>query len=98
MGSLGDRLVKLRQEKNLNQKEAAKQIGITAVNLSRYEKNNRVPNKETLHKLAAFYHVSPSYIYFGEEKVNLDFLEDVTEKEARLLKEYLKEIREKNDE
>jgi|SRR5690625_1867144 len=98
MSTLGDRLIKLRQKKSLNQKEAAELIGITAVNLSRYEKNNRVPNKETLNKLAEFYHVSPSYIYFGEEKVDLDFLEDVTEKEAELLKKYLKEIRGKDDE
>lgn len=94
MTSLGARLVKLRQNKDMNQKEAAKMLGITAVNLSRYEKNNRIPNKETLNKLAEFYHVSPSYIYFGEDKVDLDFLEDITEEEAKLLKDYLEKIRE----
>lgn len=95
MSSIGQRLVKLRKLKNLNQKEAAKLIGTTNTNLSRYESNKRVPNESMLSLLADFYHVHPSYIMFGEDRHYLNFLSDVTEEEARLLNEYLKEIRKK---
>lgn len=97
MTSLGNRLVKLRKEMNLRQKDAAKLIGISNSNLSRYEKEERTPNKEMIIKLASFYKVSPSYLLFGENKAHLEFLQDITEEEAKLLKEYLEEIRSQNE-
>lgn len=93
MSSIGERLIKLREQKNLKQKQVAKLIGISNTNLSRYEKNKRKPSKDTLVLLANFYNVHPSYILFGEETDHLNFLSDITEEEAILLKEYLKEIR-----
>lgn len=99
MSSIGNRLVHLRKNKGLNQSEAAKQIGISKANLSRYESNKRTPSKVTLEKLATFYNVRAGYIMFGDShnKTNrnkqLSFLEDITEEEARLLEEYLKKIR-----
>lgn len=90
---VGRRLLKLRKDKDLKQNEVAKSIGISSVNLSRYEKGNRTPDQEVLHKLADFYNVKPSYIMFGEKQTYYDFLTDITENEAELLKEYLSEIR-----
>lgn len=97
MDSLGYRLRKLRDDKGLSQKEVAQLVGISAVNLSRYERDKRIPNKKTLHKIAEFYEVSPSYLYFGNEKEYLDFLYDITEEEALLLKDYLTKLREKKN-
>ena len=90
---VGKRLLKLRNDQNLKQNEVAKRIGISSVNLSRYEKGNRTPNQEVLNKLAKFYNVKPSYLMFGEEKNHYHFLSDITEEEAELLKNYLGEIR-----
>lgn len=95
MTSLGKRLIKLRKKKNLSQKDAAELIGISNANLSRYEKEERTPNQEMITNLAKFYNVSPSYLLFGENKPYLDFLQDITEEEANLLKDYLEEIRRK---
>lgn len=93
MSSLGDRLIQLRNSKNLKQNQAAELIGISSVNLSRYEQGKRKPNRETLYLLADFYDVHPSYLLFGEENNYLDFLSDITEEEAMKLKEYLEELR-----
>lgn len=97
MDSLGYRLKYLRKKKDLSQKEAAHLIGISAVNLSRYEGNKRIPDKNTLDKIAQFYEVSSSYLYFGNENNHLDFLQDITDEEALLLKDYLKRVREKKN-
>ncbi|MBW8351717.1 helix-turn-helix domain-containing protein [Bacillus sp. IITD106] len=93
MSSFGNRLIQLRKLKKLKQNQAAELIGISSVNLSRYEQDKRKPNKETLYLLANFYNVSPSYLLFGEENDYLDFLSDITKEEAMQLKEYLEEIR-----
>lgn len=97
LADIGSRLLRLRKERNLKQNEVAIQIGLSSVNLSRYEKGNRTPDQKTLYKLAKFYNVKPSYLLFGEEENKHDFLNYITEEEAKLLKEYLKEIRNNNN-
>ena len=59
---LGDRLKKLRGEKGISQLELAKVLNISNVMLSRYEKNKRSPDYETLSKLADYYEVSTDYL------------------------------------
>ncbi len=59
---LGDRLKKLREEKGLSQIELARALNISNVMLSRYEKNKRSPDYETLNKLADYYGVSTDYL------------------------------------
>lgn len=93
MSSIGKRLIKLRTQKNLKQNLIAKQLGISNANLSRYEQDKRKPNEETIHLLAKFYEVRPSYLLFGEWEDHLKFLSDITKDEAILLKKYLMEIR-----
>jgi|SRR5699024_6924203 len=96
MTNIGKRLKKLRKNMDLKQKEVANQTGISSVNLSRYEKGNRTPDQETINVLAEFYNVSPAYLLLGENESKHDFLKDITDEEAQLLKEYLKEIRKRN--
>lgn len=96
MSSLGERLKILREKRNLKQNEVANKLGISSVNLSRYEKDNRMPSREMIYKLADYYEVSPSYLLFGSEEDYLSFLKDVTKEEAQLLEDYLREIRGEN--
>src|SRR5690625_1334006 len=92
MSSIGKRLIKLRNQRGLKQNQIAKELGISNANLSRYEQDKRTPNEKTIHLLADFYEVTPSYLLFGEED-QLSFLSDITKEEATLLKEYLEKIR-----
>lgn len=60
--SLGDRLKKLRKEKDLYQKDVAKDIGLTASAIGFYEQGKRKPDNDTLQKLADYYDVSTDYL------------------------------------
>ena len=51
-----NRLKELRGNRTLQ--EVADEIGITRVALGYYEKGERKPDIEILHRLAAYYHVS----------------------------------------
>lgn len=59
---LGDRLKKLREENGISQLELAKVLNLSNVMLSRYEKNKRSPDYETLNKLADFYGVTTDFL------------------------------------
>lgn len=59
---LSDRLKKLRNEKNLLQKEIAKKLKITTSAYGFYEQGKRTPDTETLNKIAEFYNVSIDYL------------------------------------
>lgn len=52
MQNLGDRIKYLREKKNLVQKELAEKAGLTIVQLSRYETNDRKPDPDSLKRLA----------------------------------------------
>lgn len=59
---LSDRLKKLRNEKNLLQKEIAKKLKITTSAYGFYEQGKRTPDTEILNKIAEFYNVSIDYL------------------------------------
>ncbi|MFZ5352777.1 MAG: helix-turn-helix domain-containing protein [Bacillota bacterium] len=59
---IGIRLKDLREERNLLQKDIAKIIGITDNAISNYERGTRIPDTETLSRLADFFGVSIDYI------------------------------------
>lgn len=61
--TLGKRLRKAREQAKLTQEEAAQQLGITNVVLSRYENDRRRPDPETMRKLADCYRVSLDYLF-----------------------------------
>lgn len=63
----GDRLIILREERGLEQKEAAELIGVSPATLNRYEKEKREPDLEMLGKLAKFYNVSLDWLIMGNE-------------------------------
>jgi len=67
MSTIGSRLKKRREELDLEQKDAAKALGISNVVLNRYEKDKRKPDLETIAKIAIFYSVSTDWIINGNK-------------------------------
>lgn len=72
---LGDRLRRLREQRDLNQKDVAEALNITATTLSRYEAGIRSPDSEALVRLAEFYGVSIDYL-LGRKNPSSPIAED----------------------
>lgn len=62
MSTLSDRLKSLRNEHGLLQKDMAKKLNITSSAYGFYEQNKRVPDSNTLNKLAQIFNVSLDYL------------------------------------
>ncbi len=60
--SVSSRLVSLRKEKNLSQKEAAVELGVSQALLSHYEKGIRECGLDFLCRASSFYDVSTDYL------------------------------------
>ena len=56
------RLKELRKKKGATQKEVAIAIGCSALNYSRYERNEREPDIKTLKDLSKYFNQSIDYI------------------------------------
>lgn len=63
MSIFGERLKKLREEKNLNQTELAALFGLTQNAFSAYERGLREPNIEKMTQIADFFGVSLDYLF-----------------------------------
>jgi transcriptional regulator with XRE-family HTH domain len=84
------RLVDLREQKNMKQKELANIVGLQSSAISKYEKGNTQPNLETLVKLAEFFSVTVDYL-LGVSSIENPYSEDkFTPKEAELIAKYRK--------
>lgn len=59
---IGERLKKIRENKNFKQNRIAKSLGIHPSTLAKYESGEREPDNETLIKLAEIYEVSIDYL------------------------------------
>jgi transcriptional regulator with XRE-family HTH domain len=57
-----ERLVQLREERNLKQKEFAEAVKIHNRNINRYEKGLREPDFDTLIQIADYFNVSTDYL------------------------------------
>ena len=62
MKSFAERIKYLRAEKGLGQEELAKELGVSASVISRWENGLREPTMSSLIALAKFFHVSIDYI------------------------------------
>lgn len=92
MKTLGERIVFLREENNISQKELAITVQITAATLSRYENNLSEPNAATICRLADALNTSTDFLlglcnvyrsYPSGQKNN-----QITTREYRLLKSF----------
>lgn len=64
--STGAKLKELRGDKT--QTEAAAEIGITKSALAMYERNERVPRDEVKVKIANYYGVSVTFLFFNGDE------------------------------
>jgi len=62
MDSFGTRLVKSRENKNLNQKELAKLLGISPTRLNYWEKDKREPDVAMIKSISRILCVSANYL------------------------------------
>ena len=60
--SFATRLKSLREEKELNQGQLAKELGISRGSVSFYENGDRIPDIETFDKICSFFNVSYDYL------------------------------------
>lgn len=87
--SFGDRLKKLRENRNKLQKEVALELDVSYTGYSSYENNLRMPGIKMLIKIADYYNVSTDYLLGRDEKTYLNkthILSDIEDIENRLLK------------
>lgn len=59
---LGDILLELRKKNGHTQVELSKMLNIQQTSYSKYEKNQRQPDYETIKKIADFYGVTTDYL------------------------------------
>lgn len=71
MTTFGERLKELRTFKNLTQDELAKKFYLNKSSISRYEKDQQIPEMPTLEKLALFFDVSIDYLLGKTDIKNL---------------------------
>lgn len=62
MKTIGERIVYLREQQGISQKELAKQLGITAASLSRYENNIYDPKSSIIIGLSKILNTNTDYL------------------------------------
>ena len=62
MNKFAERLKDLREERNITQYELAKQTGISAACINRWEKTLRLPNIDSIIILCKFFNCSADYL------------------------------------
>lgn len=68
-GSVGERLLKLRNEKGMTQEDLAEYLSVSRQSVSKWELNKTLPDVEKLLQLSDLYEVTLDYIVKGEEEV-----------------------------
>ena len=69
--SLAKKIVQLRKERNLTQKELASIVGVHFSHMSRYERGISLPSVDVVKKLAQMFHVSADYLLFDESQATV---------------------------
>ena len=68
MGTFGQRLKQLRNERGISQNELSKHIGVSKSSVNMYERDEREPGFETLEAIADFFNVDMDYLLGREPK------------------------------
>lgn len=64
--SLAQKIVHLRKERNLTQKQLARIVGVHFSHMSRYERELSLPSIDVIKKLAQMFSVSADYLLFDD--------------------------------
>lgn len=67
MEQLGDRVMRLRQQRGISQRQFAKLIGTSPGLISFIERNRNKPNYRIVGRIAKILETSTDYLIFGEE-------------------------------
>ncbi len=62
MKIFAERLKELREEQHLSTRELGKEIGVSNIAISRWEREVRIPNIENLVAIAKYFRVSADYL------------------------------------
>ncbi|MCR4944659.1 MAG: helix-turn-helix domain-containing protein [Clostridium sp.] len=79
MKTIGEKILALRENLNMKQKELADLVGITEATLSRYENDKRQPRGEIVPKLAKALNVTADYLLDNE--ISIDDYNSLNNKE-----------------
>ncbi|WP_082236037.1 helix-turn-helix domain-containing protein [Halobacillus massiliensis] len=87
---IGKRIKYLRNKNNLSQKRLSEALGMSNVQLSRYESGARQPDYDTILKIADYFDVSIDYLFGRPESTSQDNNEeeDFIKEINRLLEKY----------
>lgn len=78
--SLGERIYKLRTEKNLSQGDLAEQLEVSRQSVSKWENNNAVPDLEKIIKLSEIFEVSLDELAKGKTTL-VENIDDTSQKQ-----------------
>lgn len=106
MATLGSRLKRSRERKNMTQMEVAELLGISNGTLSGYERDYRDPDTDTLQRLADLYDVRVDWLLKGGEyssegkskvvsdtrKEVIDLIANASEDDFVFIKEFIKRV------
>lgn len=81
---MGKRLKQLRENRNYSQKRVSQDLGISNVQLSRYESGDRNPDQQTIAALATYYEVTTDFLY-GRDGFIVDYSEVREEEDLKTL-------------
>lgn len=89
MESIGERIKRLREERDLKASDVAKITGIAQSYLSEIETGKRNnPSADVLKKLADYFNTSIDYIIGGEKVPLMDFIHLFPEEEAEYVRSH----------
>lgn len=71
MGTFGQRLRELRNQRGISQNELSKHIGVSKSSVNMYERDEREPGFETLEAIADFFNVNMDYLLGRESRKNI---------------------------
>ena len=66
--SFAAKILQLRRDRNLTQKELASIVGVHFSHMSRYERGISLPSIDVIRKLAQMFHVSADYLLFDDSQ------------------------------
>ena len=93
--SYGERISKLRQSKNITQKELASKLYVTDKTISSWESNRTEPSIEMIIKLSEILECSASYLLYGDnfkDNVEMEIKIKLTKEEYENLNKMMKSI------
>lgn len=93
--TIGERIKKLRVEKNFTQTFLAEQLGITKAMISAYETNVRKPSTNIMLKLTDIFNVSLDFLLGKEEDKYLD-ISSLTDSQIRIINSLVTEFKKIN--